>query len=81
VGPFPSLSVRFDFTEKDWFFDDHARISLTIPLYNFGEEEYFATRIETKTVGGDCTIHFSYTREFKLNVPLPVDASPVFFGG
>ncbi|GAA5220362.1 hypothetical protein [Membranihabitans marinus] len=78
LGEFSFLSIRFNITEYDWLFNDHIVFNVNIPLYHNGREEYFSERIESAAVGDGCTVHFNYTTEVKLLIPLPSDNSPVF---
>lgn len=78
LGVFDFLSIRFNITEYDWIFNDHITFNVNIPLYHTGREEYFSERIESEAIGSGCTVHFDYTTEVKLLVPLPTDHTPVF---
>lgn len=73
-----SQAISFEFTEKDWIWDDLIRIYLFIGLDHRGYEGYFSERIEDEAYGDGCTIIYSYSKEMELIVPLPTRDRAVF---
>ncbi len=75
---YDQIQTRFDFTEDDLHWDDKVRVGVTMRLYHSNDEEIFSDRIEGEASGDGCTIHYAYTKEVQLLVPLPRDSSTVF---